>query len=201
MLNKGKLTDDARQELVSATYEEITRLEKIVSNLLDITLLESGKLTLNRDYYFVPELVGNTIKRVQPGKRQLITLIGKDLPAVWVDGLLIEQVLFNLLENAIKYTPDKATIVVRVKQVGENIRVQVEDDGKGISPGQENRIFDKFYSLADAKGKKSSGLGLAICRGIMKAHESNITVGNRPEGGAIFTFDLPVKALPKEGRE
>ena len=149
----------------------------------------------------MPELVGSAIKQVelQRGKHTIQTQITKDLPAVEVDGILIEQVLVNLLENAIKYTPDGTTITILAKrQSQDRLLVQIEDDGPGIPEGQEEKIFEKFMTLSKDQSKRGSGLGLAICRGILNAHGSTIHAMNRKKGGAVFTFTLPAATLPED---
>ncbi|MBY0407555.1 MAG: hypothetical protein K2Q01_07670, partial [Rickettsiales bacterium] len=108
-----------------------------------------------------------------------------------MDGLLIEQVLINLLENAAEYTPPGTTVTISAITVKPEVHITVSDTGPGIPTGDEERIFDKFYagSRQDIKG----GLGLAICRGIIHAHGGKIWAKNAPEGGATVTFTLPIK--------
>lgn len=200
MMEEMDLNPETKKDLLHSAYTEVARLERIVSNLLDVTLLESGRLTLKKDFYFLPELIGSAIKQVEPqlGSHKIQTQISKDLPAIEVDGILIEQVLVNLLENAVKYTPGNTTITVLAKRSSNNkIQVQIEDDGPGIPKGQEERIFDKFTALPQ-EGKQGSGLGLAICRGILNAHGGTIYAANRKTGGAVFTFSLPAATLPEE---
>jgi two-component system sensor histidine kinase KdpD len=192
----GQLPERERNELLSSAYKETARLERMVGNLLDVTLLESGKLTLKRDYYFIPELVGNALVRTNEllGTRLVECHFREDLPAVRADGLLIEQVLVNLLENAGKYTPEGSTIGISADSKGNVIRVEVADRGQGVPYGDEEKIFDKFH-----RGERSgqgSGLGLAICRGIIQAHGGSISVHNRDSGGAVFSFTLPASAAP-----
>ena len=201
MMEEMDLNPETRKDLLQSAHTEVARLERIVSNLLDVTLLESGRITLKKDFYFVPELVGSAIKQVelQRGKHTIQTQITKDLPAVEVDGILIEQVLVNLLENAIKYTPDGTTITILAKrQSQDRLLVQIEDDGPGIPEGQEEKIFEKFMTLSKDQSKRGSGLGLAICRGILNAHGSTIHAMNRKKGGAVFTFTLPAATLPED---
>ncbi len=132
MLDEDRIGGATRRELLSSAHGEVTRLERVVSNLLDVTRLESGQVVLRRDYYFVPELVGNALKQVGAllGQRTVVTSIADDLPAVWVDGLLIEQVLVNLLENAAKYTPAASTITITAQVQREGwVGIAVEDNG------------------------------------------------------------------------
>src|SRR5690606_38623227 len=112
-------------------------------------------------------------------------------------GLLIEQVLINLLENVADYTPPGTTVTITAKVEKPDIRVTVVDNGPGIPTGDEERIFDKFYAGAGRSGT-GGGLGLAICRGIIHAHGGKIWAQNAPETGAIFTFTLPIKSQDGE---
>ena len=190
-----------RKELLSSAYHETARLERMVGNLLDVTLLESGKLTLKQDYYFIPELVGNAIARTKEllGVRAVQYQFENDLPAVRVDGLLIEQVLVNLLENAAKYTPEGSAIFISAHKQGDTIRMEISDQGQGIPPGEEQQIFDKFHR--GARSGQGSGLGLAICRGIIQAHGGSISAHNRDTGGAVFSFTLPASKAPSIAEE
>ena len=133
--------------------------------------------------------------RVEPklGKHKVLTNIEHGLPLLRMDGLLIEQVLINLLENTAEYTPADTTVTIAANTVKPDIHVTVIDNGPGIVSGEEERIFDKFYarSKQDVKG---GGLGLAICRGIIHAHGGKIWAQQAPEGGAMFTFTLPIRS-------
>jgi len=124
--------------------------------------------------------------------------IGIDLPADGAlapfDGLLIEQVLINLLENAIKYTPPGSPIDISGRGDDNMLTISIADRGPGLPPGDEEQIFDKFYRGESAQG--GVGLGLSICRAIIAAHGGRIWAANRPGGGAIFTFTLPLDGKP-----
>jgi two-component system sensor histidine kinase KdpD len=129
--------------------------------------------------------------------RRITEDVPEHLPPVELDYLQIDQVLTNLLENVIRYTPSGSPIEICVRVRGNDIIISVADRGPGIPPGDLERIFDKFYRVLDgpAKGEraKSSGLGLAVCRGIVEAHSGRIWAENRRGGGAIFYVALPVK--------
>ena len=197
LMDHAKLKPEIRKDLLNSAREEVGRLEHIISNLLDMTLLESGKLSLKKDYYFIPELVGNALKQAKLllEGRQVHCHLQPDLPAIYVDGLLIEQVLVNLLENAVKYTPTGTDITITAKNKDEESRellIVVEDQGPGIPVGEEEKIFEKFYTTGYQSRRKGSGIGLAICKGIIHAHNGTIQVQNRAEGGAAFHIVLPV---------
>lgn len=116
-----------------------------------------------------------------------------DLPFVAVDGVLLEQVFINLLENAIKYTPAASPLAISARVLNENVVVEIADRGPGLPPAEIERVFDKFYRSRAAEGRGGVGLGLTICRSIIEAHGGRIWAENRPEGGAAFRFTLPLK--------
>ncbi len=117
-----------------------------------------------------------------------------------LDPLLVEQVLINLLDNAIKYTPEGSPIEISASVEDGAVRVTVADRGPGFAPGEEARIFEKFYRGQDAGTRSGAGLGLAIARGIVEAHGGRITAEPRPGGGALFRFTLPLAAEAPEVR-
>ena len=119
-----------------------------------------------------------------------------DLPLVYLDGLLIEQVFVNLLENAVKYTPAGTPIDISASAGDGAIIVGVADRGPGFPEGEEARVFEKFYRLPGTAGAGGVGLGLTICRGIVTAHGGRIWAVNRPGGGAVFHFTLPLVGTP-----
>jgi len=200
LMDDIKLNAATKKELLVSAHDEVARLERIVSNLLDITLLESGKLKLNQDYYFAEEMIGNALKAIDPmlGARHVETKLEANLPAIWVDGLLMEQVIVNLLENAVKYTPKDSRIALSVNIYRKNLmQIKVEDNGPGIPAGEEDKIFDKFITAGkDSKQRRGTGLGLAICRGIVRAHDGTINAHNTGHG-SLFTITLPLGVEPQ----
>ena len=209
LLEGNKISEEYKTELLRSIHEEGARLARMVTNLLDVSSLESGSVKLNKELYFIEELIGSALMRVEPklGRHQVVTNIEHGLPLLRMDGLLIEQVLINLLENAAEYTPSDSTVTISAMTVKPDIHIVVSDNGPGILAGEEERIFDKFYTNAtskqsgyDAKTQtiKGGGLGLAICRGIIHAHGGKIWAKNSPKGGAIFTFTLPIRSQDGE---
>lgn len=194
-------TDRAtRRELLGSAHDEVARLERVVSNLLDVTRLEGGEVKLKLDYYFAPELIGNAIKQTSGLLKEhtVKTNLEIDLAAIRVDGLLVEQVFINLLENAAKYTPSGSTITLSAKRVSDGwVELAVEDDGPGIPMQQEEHIFDKFTSFATELKTYGAGLGLTICRAIVQAHGGSIAARNREVGGARFSFMVPAADVQK----
>lgn len=197
LLEGEKMSEEYRRESLRTIHEEAARLARIVTNLLDVTTLESGDVKLNKELYFIEELIGSALMRVEArlGKREVETQIEHGLPLIRLDGLLIEQVLINLLENTADHTPDGTKVTITAKMVKPDIHVIVSDNGSGIPKGEEERIFDKFYSArtAAATGNPQGGMGLAICRGIVRAHDGKLWAQNAPEGGAMFVMTLPIK--------
>ena len=180
-----------RGDLEQTIREEAERLDRLVTNLLDMTRLESGAVELRRDWDSVEEVIGSALARVEGrlGARRLDTAIAADLPLVRIDAGLVEQVLVNLLENALKHTPEGTGIRVAARRDGSDVAVAVEDEGPGLPPGEEEKVFEKFYRGAGPEG--SFGLGLAICRAIVTAHGGRIWAQPGRTGGAGFHFTLP----------
>ncbi|EGF90250.1 sensor protein kdpD [Asticcacaulis biprosthecium C19] len=193
---RKKLPREAVDEL-TALWGQLTRLQKFVSNLLRMAAITSGQLKLNFEPYLIQEIAGAAIQRIeaQKGARQIRTVTAGQLPMVTIDGALIEQVLINLLENAIAHTTADGIITLNFETDADRVRVRISDDGPGLKPGTEDQVFDKFHTDNDLKsdrGNSGTGLGLAICKGIVEAHGGLIYAKNNPTGGASFIFTLPV---------
>jgi two-component system sensor histidine kinase KdpD len=185
-----------RRELLESIRDEAERLNRLVNNLLDVTRLESGSLQLRREWIPVEELVGVALARLAKplGDRKVTTRLPEDLPPVHVDGLLMEQVFINLLENATKHTPAGQPIDVEARREGNEVIVEVADRGPGLPKGDERKIFEKFFGVGSGGG---AGLGLTICRAIVEGHGGRIEGQNRPGGGALFRFALPAGEPPR----
>ena len=182
-----------RRELSETIVQEAQRLNRLVRNLLDMTRLEAGALRVKKEWQPLEEVVGSALNRMEDALagREVRTELPPDLPLVPLDAVLIEQVLVNLLENAVKYTPPGSPLEIGARKRPGGVEVIVADHGPGIPAGQEKRIFDKFYRV-DAGSGGGVGLGLAICRGIVMAHGGQLSVENRRGGGAEFRFQLPI---------
>lgn len=190
-----KLDPDTRRDLLDSIAEEADRLGRLVSNLLDMTRLESG-VELRRDDYPLEEIVGAVLQRMERrlARRQVVTSLPENLPLVYVDDVLLGQLLVNLLENAAKYTPEDAPIELEAEATGDAVTLEIRDRGPGFAPGDQERVFEKFYR-ARSHGARGMGLGLPICRAIVQAHEGTIEAANRPGGGAVFRVRIPVRPL------
>jgi two-component system sensor histidine kinase KdpD len=185
-----------QQELVQTIYEEADHLNQIIRNVLGMTRLEAGAITIKKEWQPLEEIVGAVLNRVAERlkDRPVKTHLPADLPLVSFDPLLIEQVLMNLMDNAIKYTPQGTPIELRASANDGNILVELGDRGPGIPRGEEEKIFEKFVRGSVAGG--GIGLGLTICRAIVTAHGGRIWGENRPGGGAVFRFTLPLGEHP-----
>ena len=189
--------DDApntRRELLQTIYEEGDRLNRLVGNLLQMTRLESGNLVVHKEWQPIEEVIGSALARLEPQLAEHIvtTHLPPELLMLPFDSVLIEQTLVNLLENAAKYTPPHTEIEICVEVNDDVATLSVNDQGPGLPPGDEPRVFEKFYRGDQAGRPSGVGLGLAICRAIVEAHGGRIWAENRSGGGARFAFTLPL---------
>lgn len=182
----------------SEMREQTLNTIRLVNNLLDMARLQSGGFSLRAEWMALEELIGSTLKMMAPslGNRKVALALPQEMLLIHVDGPLMERVLTNLLENALKYAGDDAQIGIRAGVQAQRLEIEVWDSGPGIPGGQETQIFEKF-----SRGNKESavpgvGLGLAICQAIVSIHEGKIRAENRAEGGARFIITLPVKEPP-----
>jgi two-component system sensor histidine kinase KdpD len=198
ILDSGAHLDQrTRHELLESVRDEAERLNRLVHNLLEMTRLESGALQLRRDWHPLEEVVGAALGRLAKalGTRRVTVNIPPDLPLVAIDDVLIEQVLVNLLDNAVKYTSAESAIRIIATATERKVTVEVADHGPGLPKGEEDRVFEKFYRAAP-EGRRGAGLGLAICHGVVQAHGGHIWAQNLPEGGVAFLFTLPLTETP-----
>lgn len=187
------LEPGTRDELVDAICVEAERLERLVANLLDMSRLQSGVLQVKREWVPLEEVVGAALGFVerQLGTRPVRTTLPPELPLVPVDPVLLEQVFRNLLDNVAKYTPAGTPVEISARAVESAVEVVVEDEGPGLTPGTEEKVFEKFYRGAHP-GTQGAGLGLAICKGIVEAHGGTLRASAGAKGGARFTLTLPL---------
>jgi len=185
-----------REELLATMQEEAERLNRFVANLLDMTRIESGAIELKLELIDVAEIVGSALQRAGNvlAAHRVEVDIAPDLPMLRLDAVLFEQVLFNLLDNAAKYSPPGSRIDIRASRDGELVEIEVVDEGPGITPADFERVFDKFYRVqAQDRRRAGTGLGLAICRGFVEALGGWILARNRRDrSGAVLTIRMPV---------
>jgi two-component system sensor histidine kinase KdpD len=199
------LDSGTRQTLLATIVEEADRLNRFIGNLLDMTRLESGALQPRGGLVDLSDVLGAALGRAGKilAKHKVDLDLAPGLPMLNLDMVLFEQVLFNLLDNAAKYSPPDSRIQIRAYRDGSQVILQVIDEGEGIPADDVERVFDKFYRANGMDRQRAgTGLGLAICRGFVEAMQGTITAGNRTDRpGAVITVVLPVPVsapLPEE---
>ena len=185
-----------RRGLLDTIQQEGERLDRYIQNLLDMTRLGHSGLTLNRDWIGVDELLGSAVSRLQryqPDVR-VQTTVAPDVPTIWVHPALIEQAVFNVLENAAKFSPPDEPVQIDAKLADSALRIDVRDRGPGIPEDERARIFDMFYSVERGdRGRHGTGLGLAICQGMVGAHGGSVQALPGPDGrGTVIRITLPL---------
>ena len=192
------MSASTRWELADTIAEEGQRLNRLVGELLDMTRLESGALTIHREWHIVEDVVSGVIvrlERIHPGRRVEL-VAAHDLPLVALDEVLFGQAVHNLVENALRLSPAELPVEVSLRRDGDVLVLEVADRGSGLVPGEESRVFEKFYRGVAARDQRGTGLGLTIARGIMQAHGGEVSAHARPGGGAIFRIELPLVGDP-----
>ncbi|HEU5040321.1 MAG TPA: ATP-binding protein, partial [Gemmatimonadales bacterium] len=191
------LPDHTRRELSETIVEESHRMGRLVANLLDMVRVETGSLAVRKEWQPLEEALGVALLRLEDRLRtHPVTIrLPDDLPLVPIDGLLVEQVFINLLENAAKYTAPGTAVTVSAWVDGGTAVVEVADCGPGVPAGAEEAVFRKFYRASSAESSGGAGLGLTICRGIVAAHGGRIWLEPSPSGAA-FRFTLPLEGPP-----
>jgi two-component system sensor histidine kinase KdpD len=192
------LSDQQKRDLLGTVIDESERLNRFIANLLDMTKLESGAIVPNLALHDIGEVVGSALRRGAKilAQHKVSLELAADLPMLQIDAVLFEQVLFNLLDNAAKYSPIETTIAIRGFRDRDQVTLEVGDEGEGIPPAEVETIFDKFYRAQKGDHvRPGTGLGLAISRGFVEAMQGRITASNRGDrSGAVLTIRLPVPA-------
>jgi two-component system, OmpR family, sensor histidine kinase KdpD len=191
----GSLDDETRRSLVENARAEADRLNRLVGNLLNMTRIEAGVLKLAREPCDVADLIGSALEIVESRlqDRRVEVTISPDVPLISVDFVLIVQVLVNLLDNAIKYSPEDQPIHVSAWRDHDEVELAVADRGQGIPTEDMERVFDKFYRVQRPGNISGTGLGLSICKGIVEAHGGSIHAENRDGGGTRLALCLPIE--------
>jgi two-component system sensor histidine kinase KdpD len=191
-----KLAEPQRRDLLRNIQEEAERLNRFVGNLLDMTRLESGALQARLDWIDIRDVAARAAERIKPllRSRTLVRTLTPDLPPVRIDAALMEQVLFNILDNAVKYSPDGSQIEIVSRRDEGAAVIEVSDEGAGIPADKLERVFDKFYRLERSDRQPAgSGLGLSICRGFVEAMGGRIVALRRdPRSGTTIRITLPL---------
>jgi two-component system sensor histidine kinase KdpD len=191
---QGMLTEEERLDLTLTVKDEARRLIHLADNILDMARFEAGAVRLALEPHSIEDIVGAILTRLRRrlSDHLVVTRLQPRLPLVKVDAVMIGQVLENLLDNAVKFSPAGQTILVGAGRTDDGLEICVADRGPGVSAESRLRIFERFYqdSLGHAVG--GAGLGLAICRAIVEAHGQRLWVDDRGESGAVFRFTLPI---------
>jgi two-component system phosphate regulon sensor histidine kinase PhoR len=204
-LEGGAIDDpDVANDFLGRIIGEVDRLTALVEDLLDLARLEAGRTPLRLATVDPDELIRRGVDRLRPqtdrAQLKLTVAIAEHLPPVEVDSSRVEQVLLNLVHNAIKFTPPGGSIDVQVSRDGDHLLVEVRDTGIGIAEAEQTRLFERFYKSDKARRSEGTGLGLAIAKHIIQAHGGEISVRSEPGKGATFWFTLPLRQVAKASR-
>ena len=201
--DEHRFGEEKRKIMLLTASEEAGRLNRFVGSLLDMTRLEAGALSPRLSLCDVDEIIGCAVGAVEPriGNHRIVTGLEQELPPVPVDLALLTQALVNLLDNAIKHSPQSADITISARLDGAWVRIAVNDNGPGVPPGEEERIFDKFHRIEVPEKRGGTGLGLSIAKGIIEAHKGSIMARNRSQGGLTVEVTLPVAAPDSPGEK
>jgi len=197
--NNAEFSAEENLDFNKVILDEAQRMAELTSKMLDMARLTAGELVLHQEWNALEEIVGSALNRLEKNlaARPVRTLLPDHLPLLWIDAVLVEQVLTNLIENAIKYTPEGSPIDISAELLADTIKISVSDYGFGIPKGMEEKIFDKFYRLESESHQGGVGLGLTLCRAIIEAHGGTIQAVNHSGKGASFIIHLPSRDPPQ----
>jgi two-component system sensor histidine kinase KdpD len=197
VVSKPPLSEVAR-ETAAAIRDQAERLAGLVGNLLDMARLHAGKVTLQKEWQPIEEVIGSSIKLLGRAlaEHPVTVSLARDFPLLEFDAVMIERVFCNLLENAAKYSPPGARIELAVSQREDCAEVAVADSGQGFGEAKNAALFDMFVRGDPESSTPGVGLGLAICRAIIEAHAGTLSATDRPQGGACVKFTLPLGKPP-----
>lgn len=189
----ASLDQEEGQELATVIIEESQRMSDLTSKILNMARLTSGEIVLHQDWNAIEEIVGSALMRMDSNlkDRPVRTLISEQIPLVWLDAVLMEQVLVNVIENVVKYTPPGSPVDISAHVSGAFIELSVTDYGPGIPEGMEDKLFEKFFRLAAESCQSGVGLGLALSRTIIRAHGGDIKAINAAGKGLALIISLP----------
>jgi two-component system, OmpR family, sensor histidine kinase KdpD len=190
------MDETARRNLIQVAYEDAKRLNNFIANLLDISRIEAGAIKLLKQSTDVAELISIALERMEnrTTQRRIQIDLPDQLPSVEVDSNLMAQVFVNILDNALKYSPDDTLIEISAKQLDQRLEIGIADRGIGIPQSDLPHVFEKFYRVQRKNNIHGTGLGLSICKGIVESHGGHISAENRSGGGTIIKLYLPVSA-------
>jgi two-component system sensor histidine kinase KdpD len=191
---KADLDDNARDQLIQVACDEAEKLNHLITNLLDESRIEAGAVKISQHPSELQDLIGSALEQLgaRTNSHPIKIDLPQDLPFVSVDSALIIQTLVNVLDNAISYSPANSPIEIKARLVQDKVVVEIADRGVGIPAQDLSRVFEKFYRVQQPENISGTGLGLSICKGFVEAHGGTITAENRPGGGTIVRFSLPL---------
>lgn len=197
--NSAGFSEEEKLDFNKVILEEAQRTSELTSKILDMARLSSGEIILYPEWNTIEEIVGSALNRLEKnlGTRPVRTLLPDNLPLLWIDAVLIEQVLVNLIENAVKYTPAGSPIDISAELLPTALKITVSDYGLGIAKGMEEKIFDKFYHVESETQQNGVGVGLTLCRTIIETHGGTIHATNCAGKGASFIIHLPLHEPPR----
>ncbi len=188
------LDEDQRRELLRAVLEETDRLNRLIGNILDLAKVRAGALVPAKELTAIEDVIESVLHRMEPALEnvRVRSLVRPDLPEAPMDPVQMDQVLSNLLENAVRFSPPGGEILISAASWHGSVRVRVADQGPGIPLEERERVFDAFHRSGPGGSPSGSGLGLAIARAIVLAHGGHIWIEGAPSGGTAVVFELPV---------
>lgn len=199
LMSDNNFDEKTKQQIYSDIYDDSMWLINLVENLLYATRIEEGRMTLRTSTELLGEIVEEAMQHIRrkADSHTLSVVCGDDLVLVRADARLVVQVIVNIVDNAVKYTPPGSSITVTAGKDGSMAKVQIADTGKGISEEEKTKIFDKFYCGTNkiADNRRSLGLGLYLCKAIVEAHGGSIRVDDNHPQGAVFCFTLPLEEV------
>ena len=190
------LSPDEREELYSAIRLQVRRLNRFVSNMLDVSRLEAGAARPTPELWTVDGLIARALEAIGPENTRIDAVLPDDSPPVRVDAAQLEHVLVNLLENALKFSSPADRIELRAESLGDEVIVRVSDHGPGIPLGERERIFEPFARGTNDEGGSGTGLGLAIARGFTQLNGGRLWIESGPDTGTTFALALPAANVP-----
>jgi len=196
LTEEERLTPEERRQLLKDASVEADMLSNILVNLLELSRIQANRLALNAESISARKVIRAAIDEIkrQGSGHQFVTRLPRDLPPVDADELRLERILYNLLENAVKYSPPQSTIRVAAQPEDKQLVISVSNEGPGITPADQAELFAPFQRLEKSRpgGARGVGLGLLVCRRLVEAHGGRIWVDSTPGQGATFSFTIPL---------
>ncbi|MBM3190361.1 MAG: PAS domain-containing protein, partial [Chloroflexi bacterium] len=203
LMGKTGQINDLQRDFLTTVQESTANLQRLIDDLLEFSRMEAGQIRLKPERVSLYDIAETVVERLSPlaheGQLALLNRVPEDMATVEADPMRIEQVLTNLITNAIKFTPEEGSVTVLAADFGSQVRVAVKDTGIGIPEEEQARIFERFYQVdgSATRAYRGAGLGLTICKFIVEYHHGRIWVESKEGEGSTFSFVLP-KELPKD---